>query len=249
MTAKDLGPLTWNVPIVDATGKPSPEFQRRWETQRANNSLIGSITLGSGAPTGTPKDGAEYIDISTTPYTLYVGSGGSWHKVGVVKFTDLADAPHTYSGDGGRIVKVNLGETGIEFLASGVDGEVLTSKGAGADPIWQGLAGFTFACSGPVPPNTLVGACSWTKTLTFHNADLNNSGTALVRPAADYRFRILDNSLTQVGYIDVTTAGVWSVVWVTDPTVWPAGTIMQILTQITADASLAGVSARIVGYF
>lgn len=80
---KDTGPLTWNVPITDVnTGRPTPEFQRKWQQIRANSSLIATIAFGSGAPTGTPADGAEYIDISATPYILYVGKAGAWHQVG-----------------------------------------------------------------------------------------------------------------------------------------------------------------------
>lgn len=76
----DPGPLDWRVSIVDKSGRPSPEFQRRWNTNRNNTSLIGgSITFGTGAPSGTPADGAEYIDTATTPYTFYVGKSGSWH--------------------------------------------------------------------------------------------------------------------------------------------------------------------------
>lgn len=76
----DPGPLDWRISIVDKEGRPSPEFQRRWNTNRGNTALIGgSITFGSGAPSGTPDDGAEYVDITTTPYTFYVGYGGTWH--------------------------------------------------------------------------------------------------------------------------------------------------------------------------
>lgn len=42
---KDLGPLDWRVSIVDQAGKPSPEFQRRWNSQRSNNTLISTVTM------------------------------------------------------------------------------------------------------------------------------------------------------------------------------------------------------------
>jgi hypothetical protein len=110
-------------------------------------------------------------------------------------------------------------------------------------------AGFTFSISGVVPANTLIGVGSWSKALTFHNGDTNNSGVAISNPASDYRFRMLDNTLAQVGFIDVTTAGVWSVVWTSDPLSWAAGTPMQVWTQVAPDGALAGVNARVVGYF
>ena len=38
---QDVGPLTFNVPIVDRGGRPSPEFQRRWDRMRQNDGQIG----------------------------------------------------------------------------------------------------------------------------------------------------------------------------------------------------------------
>lgn len=112
----DLGPLDWRIAITDKSGRPTPEFQRRWNTQRNNNSLISSISTGAGPPTGTPKDGAEYVDTSTTPYTLYLGEGGTWHQVGAMHFTDLLDAPHNYTSASLKLVRVNTGATGLEFV-------------------------------------------------------------------------------------------------------------------------------------
>lgn len=189
---KDTGPLTWNVPIVNVrTGHPSPEFQRRWEQQRRNNSLINSITLGSGPPTGTPDDGVEYVDTSTTPYTLYVGKAGAWHQVGVVKFTDLSDAPHTYAGKANDLVIVNSTEDGVEFLggfqgdvlyntgtgwailAPGADGEVLTTHGSGADPTWAsaGDLGFGFNATGLLAAGELLGAGIIPHNTTFDDTN------------------------------------------------------------------------------
>lgn len=35
-----VGPLTWNISIVDADGKPTPEFMRKWGAQRAINDTV-----------------------------------------------------------------------------------------------------------------------------------------------------------------------------------------------------------------
>lgn len=76
----DPGLLDWRVSITDKDGRPSPQFQRAWNTSRNNQALIGFITFGNGAPTSVnPQDGAEYVDVSTSPYTLYVGQGGNWN--------------------------------------------------------------------------------------------------------------------------------------------------------------------------
>lgn len=81
---QQLGPLDWRIPIVTADGRPTSEFQRRWALQMANNSQIGGITLGAGPPPAipAPANGAQYADTSTSPYTVYIASGGTWHLAG-----------------------------------------------------------------------------------------------------------------------------------------------------------------------
>lgn len=115
--AHQLGPLDWRIGIVDKSGRPTPEFQRRWNTQIGNNTLIGSIQTGSGPPTGVPTEGQAYIDISATPWTLYAGHDGFWETIGIFKFTDLSDVPHSYSGANNEMVQVDSGGTALIFKA------------------------------------------------------------------------------------------------------------------------------------
>lgn len=131
MAAKDLGPLDWKAPIVDSQGRPSPEFQRRWNLQRNNNALIGTITFGVGAPTGTPADGAEYVNTATTPYSVYLGNGGAWHHAGVVVFTDLGDAPHAYAGHALALVRVKSTVDGVEFVTQSAQLDTLGAPATG----------------------------------------------------------------------------------------------------------------------
>jgi hypothetical protein len=165
---KDLGPLDWRTPIVDASGRPSPQFQRLWNTQRNNNALIGTITFGTGAPTGVPDDGALYMDTTKLPWVLYVGDLMIWNIVGVQDFTQLADVPGNYTSAANDLVTVNGNATGLVFsglsavldqvtitegsllvrgnatwggLAPGNATQVLTANGAGALPSWQAGGG------------------------------------------------------------------------------------------------------------
>lgn len=162
-TATDTGPLDWRIAITDSGGRPTPEFQRRWNTQRNNNGKIGT-TIGHGSPAGLPdSDGLTYINEDTDPATLYVSYDGAWHQVSAIDFTDLLDAPHNYTSAGDKLVRVNGAATGLEFatfqsyldgigaaegdilyrgsagwvaLAPGTSGNVLTTAGPGADPTW-----------------------------------------------------------------------------------------------------------------
>lgn len=170
MAAKDTGPLDWRTPIVDAQGRPSPEFQRRWNTQRNNNALIGTVTFGSGAPPASPAPaaGAFYLDISATPSVLYIGHGGAWVKASLRDFVELVDVPNSYTGAAGNLVQVNAVAAGLQFaalsaildslgatqgdilyrdaaawkaLAPGTAGQVLSTGAAGANPSWITPAG------------------------------------------------------------------------------------------------------------
>lgn len=129
--AQDIGPLDWRIPIVTEDGKPTSEFQRRWATQISNNSRIGLITTGSGAPpvSPAPSDGEPYIDISTNPYTLYVGSGGTWHAI-----TDINALLDSISSTHGSVLF--RGSTDWQSLPPGTSGQFLKTNGAGADPSW-----------------------------------------------------------------------------------------------------------------
>lgn len=91
MATTDIGPLDWRVAIVDSSGRPTSEFQRKWNTQRSNNELIEGVTTGKGAPTGTPTDGEEYVDVSSDPFVIYFGMDGSWHKATPSTTDDLPE--------------------------------------------------------------------------------------------------------------------------------------------------------------
>lgn len=118
---QNLGPLDWRIAIVTKDGRPTPEFQRRWASQRTNNGLIGFVGTGDGPPTDPPTgEGELYVDITSTSNILYVGlEDGTWDTVGVIDFVDLADVPHDYTASGGFLVQVTLAEDGLEFVPFG----------------------------------------------------------------------------------------------------------------------------------
>jgi uncharacterized protein (TIGR02145 family) len=59
--------------------------------------------------------------------TYYVRKDGEWVEVptvgGADAFTDLTDAPSSYVDQGGKVLKVNSGETGIEFADAGASAD------------------------------------------------------------------------------------------------------------------------------
>lgn len=54
MAVENLGPLDWRIPIVTPEGRPTAEFQRRWEIQIGNDGEI----EGPADPTAIGKDTA-----------------------------------------------------------------------------------------------------------------------------------------------------------------------------------------------
>lgn len=150
---EELGPLDWRIAITDHAGRPTPEFQRRWNTQRGDNALISNITTGSGAPTNPPlQNGYEYIDIAATPPVIYVAVNGSWVKVGVYAFIQLTDTPHSYAGAAGEFVRVNLAGTGLEFSSVlNKFGAAFSSQDISTKPISTVIARFSSPIAWTLP--------------------------------------------------------------------------------------------------
>lgn len=252
--SKDTGPLVWNVPIVNKSGQPTPEFQRRWETQRQNNALIGTITFGSGAPTGTPEDGAEYVDTSVTPYVFYIGSGGTWHQVGPKVLDDLQDVniPSVARGD---ILFRNATEWVI--LAPGTDGDVLTTHGPGADPTWDtasggGDLGFGFNTSGALAANELLGAGIIPDDVTFDQTNTRVSIICAVPPTAatDLVIQTTDafNNLYSPGTIHFAAgAVVGSLVLSPNPWLYIGGHPIYLYAPNPVDTTQRNITGFVVG--
>jgi hypothetical protein len=79
----------------------------------------------------------------------YGGSGGGGG--GASDFTDLGDVPASYSGESGKLVRVNAGETGLEFITPPTGtGDVVgpASSVDGALPRFDGTGGKTLEESG-----------------------------------------------------------------------------------------------------
>lgn len=251
-TAKDTGPLAWNVPIVDVrSGRPSPEFQRRWEQQRKNNALIGTITFGSGAPTGTPEDGAEYIDTSVTPYVFYIGSGKVWHQVGVKFFDDLQDVniPTVAQGD---VLYRNATEWVV--LTPGTNGKVLTTHGGGANPTWEsaGDLGFGFNATGLLSAGETLGAGIIPHDTTFDQTNALTEIICAIPPtsAVDLPIWTTDSSnlLYSPGHIHVAAgATLGSLVLSPNPWLYIGRHPIYLYAPTPADPTFSEVMGFIVG--
>ena len=110
-------------------------------------------------------------------------------------------------------------------------------------------AGFTFSVQGKPTNNEFVGQGVWSQDITFHNDDGNNVVTALSAATGTPAFRMLTSGLVLLGQIEFAAGSkLGTVVWQTDPYVHPAGAEMLLYCPNTADATLASVAGRVVGY-
>lgn len=112
------------------------------------------------------------------------------------------------------------------------------------------IAGFTFNVNGLPGANEKVGQGAWSKTLTFHNDDPNNVVVANIGASGTPSFHMVNaNTLAVLGQIQFVVPKVGEVLWLSDPYIHPAGVPMALYCPNPADATLAQISGRVVGYF
>lgn len=178
---KDLGPLTWNVPIVDVkSGRPTPEFQRRWETQRKNNGNV---------PT-------KFVNLSDVPQN-YTGAANDLVAVrpdaqGLIFYSLSEYLDLTLDDVQGDIIY--RGASGWVVLPAAIDGMVLTTHGAGANPTWElangGDLGFGWNSTGLLVSGELLGAGIIPHNTTFDETNPDTKVICAIPATADADLQI-----------------------------------------------------------
>lgn len=135
--------LNWQVPIVDASGKPTPEFQRKWEQQRSTNGTIPDLTTAKAVS-------AVFDVIGTVAGAMLVRGGTQWGAVvpaadgrvlrdkgagNAAIWDTISNVLDTIANTRGGLLY--RGVAGWAVLAPSAAGKVLTDGGVGADPSWQ----------------------------------------------------------------------------------------------------------------
>jgi hypothetical protein len=117
MATQQQGPLNWNVPIVDKSGLPTPEFMRKWLLQISTN---GSIPFASG--TGI------FVQTSSNTWVVRLLAAGTGLTVtnasGVAgnptfSLADTAVTPGTY-GDSTHVGQFTVDQQGRLTFAQNV---------------------------------------------------------------------------------------------------------------------------------
>lgn len=111
MTARSVDILTWNVPIVDNNGLPTPEFQRKWAQQHAVNDTIPpftSITVGNLSPLFTS---AVTVSANVANITFTLDTAGAKTIFG--NASGSTAAPSFGAATGYSDAVLNLSTTGL----------------------------------------------------------------------------------------------------------------------------------------
>jgi hypothetical protein len=139
-----VNPLSWNVPIVDSRGNPTPEFQLKWEQQARTNASIPDLTTAAAVS-------AVLDEIGATRGSLLSRGASQWGVLAIggantilkstgtdPAWTSLSSLMDTLGSARGDVLF--RGAAGWTVLIPGTAGNVLTTAGAGADPSWTAPA-------------------------------------------------------------------------------------------------------------
>jgi hypothetical protein len=103
---------------------------------------------------------------------VYNSSNNTWENGagggGAAAFTDLTDAPSSYTGQGTKFIRVNAGETGLEFATISGGGDALTSA-----PLSQFAATTSLQLKGVISDETGSGALVFATSPDLTTPDIN----------------------------------------------------------------------------
>lgn len=195
---------------------------------------ISTILAGTNITvTPDPLDGGR-VTISS--------SGGS----GASAFTDLSDVPGSYAGSSLKVVRVNVGETGLEFATLAGGGNAQT-----ADPLSQFAATTSLQLKGVMTDETGSGALVFADTPTLVTPILG-AATATSINGATITSGTLNGSVTgtntgdQTSIVGITGTKAQFDTAVTDGNFLYVGDVTQYTDELAQDAVGAMVDATLV---
>lgn len=171
-----------------ATINSLPQTTSLINGKRAKNITFSGATVTHNGDTAT-------IDIT--------GGGAS-------AFTDLTDVPSSYSGEGSKVVRVNAGETGLEFVTLAGGGDALTT-----DPLSQFAATTSAQLAGVISDETGSGALVFGTSPTLTTPTVATSltasyATASTVPYFDASKNLISSAVTptELGYVSGVTSAI-----------------------------------------
>jgi hypothetical protein len=135
---------------------------------------------------GVPPGGTTGQVLKKTNNNDFVtewGTGGS----GASAFTDLSDVPNNYTGDALKVVRVNAGETALEFATVSGTGDVVgpASATSGAVVLYDGTTGKLIKNSTILPTTVGIAIANLTNPSAVTFIRINADNTVTARTAAE----------------------------------------------------------------
>ena len=180
----------------------NPGFTSSVRATLSNVTLMGETTvvISPTAPTA-PFEGQLWSDTTANALKIRVGTG--WVSVSNNRLLDLTDTPNSYTGQAGKILKVNQAATGMEFADDDVNdkgtsypGSVVTIRPAATVDVPHGVS----TRSSGVALMTYTTPADATYTITsqvrFFNVGLMRTDNTLVRVQVEFQLQRVRNSVT-----------------------------------------------------
>lgn len=210
-------PLTWNVPIADQRGLPTPEFMRKWSLQVQINSAITDLSTAAEVSGVLDKLGTVQGDLlyrAVTAWTvLPPGTNGYLLKTGGVganpswaSISTILDSIGAAQGD------ILYRDTASwQVLAPGTAGYLLKTGGAGANPSWVSSSA-NLDSIGAVQGDLLYrDAAAWNVLAPGTAGYLLKTGGAAANPSWNSLTSILDAVGSTQGDILYRDVATWQV--------------------------------------
>lgn len=171
---------------------------------------------------------------------MAITGGGTGSGGGSSTFTGLSDTPSTYTGQGGKVVAVNVGETALEFISASGVGTVTSVAVSGSDGI-EVDSGSPITAAG-----TVALGLNKATTLSFLNVEDGADVTDATNVAA--AGAIMDGDFSTNGLMKRTGAGTYAtatagtdyIATETDPVVGAVSGIVKANGAGSISAAVAG---------
>jgi len=187
------------------------------------NTTSFTATIGiSGQPVTAPT-------LATLEHAIFHCDGTNVRVVsgsGVSEFIDLSDAPSSYSGEAGQMLRVNSGETAIEF------------EDAPYDP--------TFYMPGSPTSSMIVYFLEAIRAFGFPAGMTGSRCRALSAATAQTDFDVQKNGVS-IGTIRFAAAGTLATYVSFSASSFAVGDTLKIIAPATPDATLGSVSFGLMG--
>jgi hypothetical protein len=199
-----------------------PAIRRGLLAVRNNTAQIVTVSIDS-QPLTSPAIAAGEAALLSCDGTNVRAEGGG----GAAAFLELADVPGAYTGHAGRLVRVNAGETGLEFVAHAYD--------------------FGFVKAETPSSSEVIGKVVIPRAITLPADLAGAAGHVDTNPTAQFDVDLTDGGAS-IGTISIATGGTFTFTTV-DNTAKSiaAGSVVRFVAPASTDATVAGLAVTLIG--